>query len=211
MTANAMTNEEGGLGIMKPQMQQKEIAVMENILSSFGHHVDVLEWGSGGSTVYFTKFLRDKGISYTWTSIEYNRVWYDRISNMVKDDVNTNAVLFDVGNAELRQRYTDMEEYITYPATLGEKYNVIFVDGRKRRRCMLEASKLLKPGGMVLLHDARRTYYHCAFRAFPDSRLLLWTGLWQGKMEGPGFIRRMLNFVAYWCFRVYTFSFRFRP
>jgi len=191
-------------------MSPKEIMTMKSILSSYGRHLDVLEWGSGGSTVYFTQFLKNKGISYTWTSIEYNKVWYERISDRVKDDKNISLALFDVGNTELKQRNAPMDEYVAYPATLEKKYDVIFVDGRKRRRCLLEATALLKPSGVVLLHDARRTYYHSAFSAYPDSRMLLWTGLWVGKLEGPGFVRRVINFLQYWCFRGYTFSFRFR-
>ncbi len=191
-------------------MSPNEIAMIETILLSYGSHVDVLEWGSGGSTVYFTNFLRNKGISYTWKSIEYNKIWYERISNAVKEDKNVKLFLFDVGNTENKQRYTLMEEYIAHPATFGKKYDVILVDGRKRRKCLLEASKLLKPNGVVLLHDARRTFYHSAFSVFPDSRMLLWTGLWQGKLENLGFIRRIINLISYWCFRIYTFSFRFR-
>ena len=195
---------------MKPQMSEKEIEVIERILSSYGTHIDVLEWGSGGSTVYFTNYLAKKGISYTWLSLEYNRKWYNKIAEATKDDPDTNIVLFDVGNDELRQPDIPMNEYVAYPGTLGKKYDVVLVDGRKRRRCVLEAKDLLKKGGRVLLHDARRTFYHSAFNAFPDGRMLLWTGLWQGRPEDPGFVRKVINFFAYWSFRVYTFSFRFR-
>lgn len=191
-------------------MTPKEIAVMESILLSYGKHVDVLEWGSGGSTIYFTEFLKNKEISYSWTSIEYNKIWYERISDLAKEDKNIKLVLFDVGNTELKQREIPMNEYVAYPSTLGKKYDVILVDGRKRRRCLLEAVTLLKPGGVALLHDARRTYYHAAFSAYPDSRMLLWTGFWQGKLEDPGLPRRAVNFLGYWCFRIYTLSFRFR-
>ncbi|MCW9054551.1 MAG: class I SAM-dependent methyltransferase [Candidatus Pacebacteria bacterium] len=196
---------------MKPQMTPKEIEMMEEILSSYGPHIDVLEWGSGGSTVYFTRFLHSKDISYTWTSIEYNKLWYDKISEAVSNDEDVALKLFDVGNTELKQPYTQMDEYVAYPRTLGKKYDVILVDGRKRHRCLLEASKLLRPGGTAILHDARRTYYHGAFSAYPNSRMLLWTGLWQGKLEDPGLICRAINFMRYWCFRAYTFSFRLRP
>lgn len=196
---------------MNPQMSSNEIALMERILLSHGRHVDVLEWGSGGSTVYFTNFLRKKEVSYTWTSIEYNRQWYEKVHDAVKDNENVSLALFDVGNTELRQRYTNMDEYVAYPATLGKKYDVILVDGRKRRRCLLEASKLLKSDGVVILHDARRTFYHCAFSAFSDSRMLLWSGFWQGKLEDPGIGRRAMNWLMYWVFRMYTLSFRFKP
>src|SRR3989344_1471109 len=196
---------------MEPQMSPKEIMTMESILSSYGKRLDVLEWGSGGSTVYFTQFLKNKGISYTWTSIEYSKIWYERILDMVKGDKNVSLALFDVGNTNVNQPDIPMNEYVAYPATLGKKYDVILVDGRKRRRCLLEASKMLKPGGVVLLHDARRAHYHSSFSAYPDSRMVLWTGLWVGKLEDPGFVRRIINLVEYWCFRTYIFSFRFQP
>lgn len=191
-------------------MLSEEVLAIEKVLSSYSNHLDVLEWGSGGSTVYFTNFLREKGISYTWTSVEYNKAWYERISDAVREDSRTKIALFDVGNTEVKQRLVPMDEYVAYPGTLGKKYDVILVDGRKRRRCLLEASKLLKPNGITLLHDARRTYYHCAFQNYPDSKIVLWSGLWRGKLEDPGLTRRIANSVSYWCFRTYTFSFRFR-
>ena len=184
---------------------------IESKLLSYGLRIDVLEWGSGGSTVYFTQFLKNKGIAYTWTSIEYSKVWYEKISSILKDDKNVSIVLFDVGNTNVKQPDIPMNEYVVYPSTIGKKYDVILVDGRKRRRCLLEASKMLKPGGVVLLHDARRAHYHSSFSAYPDSRMVLWTGLWVGKLEDPGFVRRIINLVEYWCFRTYIFSFRFQP
>lgn len=195
---------------MKPQMQEAEIRLIEQELLAHGGHIDVLEWGSGGSTVYFTKFLRDKGLSYSWLSLEYNKLWYEKIHDATKNDHAVKIALFDVGNTYLKQPDIPMNEYVEYPASLRKKYDVILVDGRKRRRCLIEALKLLKPGGVAILHDARRTYYHCAFRHFPDSRIVLWSGLWVGKLETPSLITKLLNELRYWGFRVYTFSFRLR-
>ncbi len=195
---------------MKPQMTSDEVCMIEEILLSFGKKVDVLEWGSGGSTIYFTQFLYDKGINYTWTSIEYNIVWYGKVLDGLRGDKNTKLVLFDVGNTELKQSNISMDEYVEYPSKLGNRYDVIIVDGRKRRRCLLEAVKLLNPNGTVILHDARRTYYHCAFKMYPDSRIVLRSGLWFGRLEDPGIIQKVLNLLNYWSFRAYTFSFRFK-
>ncbi len=196
---------------MYPQMQPQEIAVIEKILLSFKHSVDVLEWGSGGSTVYFTEFLQKHGADYTWLSLEYNKEWYEKVFHAVKDDSRTSLVLFDVGNTKLKQNDLPMNEYVNYPRALGKKYDFILVDGRKRRRCLLEARQLLKPGGRVILHDARRTYYHSAFVSFPDRQILLFSGLWQGRLEAPRFARRLYNILRYIIFRIYTFSFRFLP
>lgn len=196
---------------MKPQMSTQEIDVLKKLLSSSGKHIDVLEWGTGGSTIYFTQFLRDNQISYTWQGVEYNKVWYDKISQEISSDSNIDIVLFDVGNIDNKQRYVQMDEYVSYPKTLNKKFDIIIVDGRKRRRCVLEAKQLLKPNGSVILHDARRSYYHCAFRVFPDSRMLLWSGLWQGKIENPGLLRRLINNLLYWLFRIYVHLLGFRP
>ena len=187
-----------------PQMSQKEIRFFENILLKYRQHVDVLEWGTGGSTVYFTSFLRKNNISYIWTSIEYNREWYDYISEMTKRDECIHLFLFDVGNTKLKQRDVSMEDYITRPAMIGKKYDIILVDGRKRRRCLLEAKKLLKPEGVVILHDAQRKYYHCVFSEYPDSRRVL-RKFWIGKIKQPNFFLRNFNRIRYWYFRLYEF------
>lgn len=196
---------------MKPQMSPDEIRVIERALLRHGSQVDVLEWGTGGSTVYFTQLLREKGVAYSWVGIEYNRLWHERVHELLRNDPHVRLALFDVGNTANKQRDLPMDEYVAYPAMLGKKFDVILVDGRKRRRCLLEAAKLLKPGGTVLLHDARRSHYHCAFRAYPDSRMVLWSGLWQGRLEDPGLGRRALNALLYGCFRVYVWALRFKP
>lgn len=185
-----------------PMMQQRDIARIQNILQTHpAQHLTVLEWGSGGSTVFFPIFLQQLGRPYTWTSIEYNRDWYERIAKRV--DQHTALVLIDAGSTEVKQRDNPMNEYVSYPSTTGKRYDVILVDGRKRRRCLLEARELLKPGGVVLLHDAQRRYYHCAFNAFPNSRMLT-KCLWRGSLEIPSWHVRLVNCVRYWSFYLLT-------
>ena len=180
---------------MKPWMKEGEIKSLEKILLNLGKKLStlrILEWGSGGSTVHFTDFLKNRGIAYEWLSLEYNKDWYGEIRKLKSGDPRAKIVLFDVGNAELKQRHANMDDYVSYPAKLGEKYDFILVDGRKRRRCLLEAKKLLLPGGVVVLHDAERKYYHCAFSRFPYSRFLR-TSLWVGKNEPAGAFGELIN------------------
>lgn len=108
--------------------------------------------------------------------------------------------LFDAG--ELRpfradraaDRAADLDGYVSLPARTGRRFDLVLVDGRKRRRCLLEAARLLRPGGVVLLHDAWRPYYRRGFAAFPHHRRfgdLLWAGAldaeslhrWTGGLE----------------------------
>jgi len=145
---------------------------------SLNHQMEVLEWGAGGSTVYFSDLLRGHGISFRWVSMEYNRLWHERVSAAVGPGVE--VVLFDVGNTRREQRDLPMDEYVAYPRTLNRKFDFILVDGRKRRRCLLEAWELVAPQGRVLLHDAQRRYYHCAMAGF--TGLFLGRRLWEGRV-----------------------------
>jgi SAM-dependent methyltransferase len=73
----------------------------------------------------------------------------------------------------------DLNDYVECVRSLGMLFDVVIVDGRKRRCCLLEAAKVLKPDGVALLHDASREHYHCAFEAFKDWRFVgddLWIG-----------------------------------
>lgn len=179
-------------------MKNSEVRSLEKILLDLGKKqspLQILEWGSGGSTVHFTDFLKSRGIFYKWLSLEYNRGWFDEIKALKNGDPNTKIILFDVGNNELKQRKTNMDEYVNYPKTLGVKYDFILVDGRKRRRCLIEAKNLLAPGGVAVLHDAGRRYYHCAFSHYPYGRFLR-PFLWVGKNEPAGFLKTSFNFLT---------------
>jgi|CXWL01.1.fsa_nt_gi hypothetical protein len=166
---------------MKPLMFDGEIRALERaLLSLSGRPLRILEWGSGGSTVHFTKFLREHSIPYEWVSVEYNKGWAERVTAELAGDPHTRVVLFDSGNNDILQPESSMDEYVHYPKTLGQKFDFILVDGRKRRRCLLEARELVKPYGFVFLHDAQRAYYHSAFSAYPRGRFVagrLWMGL----------------------------------
>jgi SAM-dependent methyltransferase len=173
----------GATGRLKPDMRAEEVEVLERALlaiaAPLSRPLDVLEWGAGGSTQYFTEFLSARGVAHTWFSLEYNREWYAKVKAAVGPTVE--LALFDVGNLQQAQRETPMDEYVAYPSTLGRTFDFILVDGRKRRRCLLEALHLLNPGGRVYLHDAHRKYYHCATAVYPRGEFVL-PRLWEGRM-----------------------------
>ena len=158
-------------------MDEIDIKHIEDfILTKKDVELDVLEWGSGWSTLYFSKFIEQLGNNYKWTSLEYNLAWFNKIAEYI-ENLNVAIFLFDVGNNDLFQRDTNMDKYVDYP--LNFKFDMVIVDGRKRRRCLLNAAKILKPGGTVFLHDAERNYYHCAFKEFKNGKFLskkLWSG-----------------------------------
>ena len=62
-----------------------------------------------------------------------------------------------------------MSDYFNYPSSLGVKFNLILIDGRRRRECLETASRLVTPTGVVVLHDAERPENQGAFVLYQGS------------------------------------------
>jgi len=178
-------------------MADYHIRILEQELQKLGKsHLDILEWGSGGSTVYFPVFLNDKGISCTWTSVEHSHEWFDRVVKELDGNANITVNLVEYSGDNVSLQKIDMNRYIKFPASLGHKYDFILVDGRKRYKCLLEASRLLKPDGVVILHDAHRHPYYAGFEPYNDGRFLDYR-LWRGSLRRISFWTRMANTLNY--------------
>ena len=190
----------------KAYMSKMDADLIEQVLLKRGQsatdRINVLEWGSGQSTLYYTWFLKEMGVSFKWVAIEHVRAFfYDflypqlplpkelhvevffiesdqkafhrpdngrRTSHGPRQSLK--LVVFDKGEIgsyrKEEDRLAKMADYITYPSTLNMRFDLVLLDGRMRRRCLLEAAKLMTDNGITFLHDAYRKYYHCAFEAF---------------------------------------------
>ncbi|GAA4706057.1 hypothetical protein [Phytohabitans rumicis] len=167
----------------------------------------ILEWGSGLSTLYFARRLAEFG-DFLWVTVEYDRGFFDqRVAPYLQlwSDVHVIrvdgpgdlargldgglparglvAIVYDAGglipHERAQDRLVDLDDYVAAPARLGTSFDAVLVDGRKRRRCLIEASRLVTDDGVVMLHDAQRPYYHCAFGRYRQSRRIgneLWIG-----------------------------------
>jgi hypothetical protein len=151
--------------------------------------VRVLEWGSGGSTLWLADRLPERA---RLTSIDHDAVWHQSVSRKIGDRENTRLLLRPpagpIGrNATIEEeRAEPLQDYIG--AVDGELFDIILVDGVARSACMEQAVKLLAPRGIVFLHDAQRPWYddakarfieHGTIGSCPDyaSALLWWGGL----------------------------------
>ena len=145
----------------------------------------VLEWGSGTSTLYFSKIVKQ------FVSIEHNMEWYNRISSQITDNVEyyyiaphgfKNDEELDKNVPDLLCRANDPVlidgithwktrdgfdwhcgiDYIRKPLELEYRdYDVVIVDGRCRAMCAYIAKYLIKDGGYLIFDDFKsRTYYH---------------------------------------------------
>lgn len=178
---------------LAPVMTVREIVHLENLLLQEAAHasgrLDVFEWGAGGSTHYFPSFLRSRGVPFSWVTAEHDPGWAARVASLLEEDglAGVRVKLLDPTEdnpKEEEHRSFPMDDYVSYPSKLRRNFDVMIVDGRRRRRCLLEAARRVVPGGLVVLHDAHRPYYACAFSAYDEHRFTPNTTFWEGRVRG---------------------------
>jgi hypothetical protein len=152
---------------MGPWMSQQEI----NTIVKYLKPDDVmLEYGCGGSTVFFCNYVRE------YYSVEHNREWYQKMLKQKKK----NTTLFYVDRNEITpesnrihasnwdelyssSRYKDFRDYIHFPESLDKVFDVVLIDGRARPECSRFIFDYVKEGGIVFMHDYwARPRYHVA-------------------------------------------------
>jgi len=147
-------SDENRLGT-KPLMTEAEIKCIESYLKP--EHI-VFEYGSGGSTLYFPKFVSK------YCTVEHQIHWYRLIRRkIVKSEHLKNKV---------DMRYIPQNEYFdysikkpdrqwfeTYIESIGdfgiEKFDIILIDGENRTRgfCAEEVLKYIDKNSIVFIHD----------------------------------------------------------
>ncbi len=110
-----MTND-----ISKPMMNNVEIKIIEGLLKP---DFECFEWGCGGSTLYYPKFVK------SWVSYEHDPEYYNEVKK--KKPANVELHLVSLEN------YTKIQGI----------YDFILIDGANRGECLHEAVKHIKPGG----------------------------------------------------------------
>lgn len=134
-----------------------------------------LEWGSGGSTV---DFLKRYASIEKMVSVEHHPLWFEkvkaaatdpRLSYFLKEGASEEpkAEFFGLYRAKRaawrRRAETDrsiFKNYVEHPTTLGLTFDCIFVDGRARNFCIETGWEILDRGGLMIIHDAQREFYH---------------------------------------------------
>jgi predicted O-methyltransferase YrrM len=128
----------------------------------------IFEWGSGGSTLYFAKKVKQV------VSVEHDKEWYEKIRNIIKEDKFKNidyyfkepvkpfinffnkykCVTFEKYKGLIFKRYVNIIS--KFP---NHFFDLIFIDGRARNDCIKKCLKKLKKDGFIILDDSERKYY----------------------------------------------------
>ena len=126
----------------------------------------VLEWGSGGSTLFFSKYVK------SWDTIEHNVNWISEMQKYTKDlsNVRFHSAKHTWNHAKNSDgTYKEFREYVEVPAHFEnvQPYDIIIIDGRARVECgrSVLRNRLLAGNGVVLIHDWER----CMYKEILDS------------------------------------------
>jgi len=141
--------------LLTPYLDPHDLQAIEHILK-FGRPRDCLEWGSGGSTVYFPNKFR---FIKSWLSYEHDPGWYHVVRKQVSKKVELKLV--------------SLNDYVFDVFKRKKRFDFIFIDGILRGSCLLAGSLLIKKrvGGCVL-HDTGRSEYHRWFSVFRFKKQL---------------------------------------
>ena len=141
---------------------------IDSFLAGFPGGARVLEFGSGGSTVWLAR--RAGSVD----SVEHDAGWAERVRDMLGSApglrcapvVHSPAVPRSqrplVPSGAPSGRGLDFEQYVSLPLTLGGRFDLILVDGRAREESLLRSLALLGEGGMALLDDSQRPRYQAS-------------------------------------------------
>ena len=177
-----------------PAMWLSEIACIEKLLleqGQSGKPLNILEWGSGRSTVYFSNILKKNNIKFQWHAIENFIPWHKEVVSMIEKSGLSETTTCHLKSATCEERKEvqekmDMNEFLGFPASMDTKFDLIFIDARKRRECLEEASKLLAEDGAAILHDAERKEHQQAFNLYNESSFVC-----ENKSPVPGGVQKL--------------------
>ena len=147
-----------------PWLTYESIDSIEKYLSK---EMNVFEWGSGSSTIFFAK--RVKRI----ISIEHDYDWYKKVTNHLRSKkLNKNAKVIYKKPIKImsnkKRANEEQEDYKNYSfkgySSAINKYpdryfDLILVDGRARINCIKLATKKIKKGGWIVFDNADADKY----------------------------------------------------
>lgn len=180
----AITYVSPNCGEVQMLMYEKE---PDYILSLVPDDGLLVEWGCGGSTIYFLDNLKP---NQYLVSIEHVEDWFNEISEKIKDHPNAERHIFllippeGVRNNHYAVPEEEMgcglHEYIAPDSGIISGGDVFLVDGIGRGPTAAYLSRRIKSGAHVIIHDytGRENWYDWAVNCFdynvkPDEMVLV--------------------------------------
>lgn len=137
----------------RPWLTEEAVAFLEEFLKK-NENAKVLEFGSGSSTLWIAN--RTDNL----TSIEHDPNWFREVFSKL-DDKRISYILYPTPYYEI----CDVFE--------NGYFDLIIVDGRNRKGCISRSLRLLKRGGVLMLDNSEREYYHGVFPLMKDWKSVI--------------------------------------
>lgn len=123
-------------------------------LSRLSLEHNVLEYGSGESTIQISKLVKKI------TSIEHQPEWFNSLQSKIPDNVELflappNLPYVEGGHDG---EFLEFENYIN-AGIINAPYDVVLIDGRARVECAKLCQHICNPESMIFIHDFHRPEY----------------------------------------------------
>ena len=142
------------------------------IMSSLPPGMSLLEWGAGGSTLWFLDHLLP---GQSLVSVEHHAGWSQRVKDETSGDERHRLILapFPAGkNATSAEEIPAFGENYLWPEVDWSEIGAVLVDGVARGACLAVARQLVRPGVKVFLHDSDRPWYSWAKKLWPEGETI---------------------------------------
>lgn len=130
----------------KPWMCRPAVKKLEKLVAP---GMRILEWGSGGSTVFFAE--KDVNV----ICIEHDASWVKLLeTELTRRNLRAQVTINQI---DLTANYVDVADQ------LSGSFDLVIVDGRRRVECVNKAHSRVVPGGWMVLDDSDREAYSPAY------------------------------------------------
>lgn len=166
----------------------------------------VFEWGSGGSTLFFSKrchhvtsvehdakwsdFLKERLELLSVNNVDYREIPGEVIADWKERDYRNpdHFISNDKGSSGL-----SFERYVkAIDAFPKDYFDIVVVDGRVRNCCVKRAIARVKEGGYLVVDNTDRGYYLEGFTELQDA------SLWEKKeFQGPVFFQHAFGKTSF--------------
>lgn len=132
-------------------LSKREANKIEELLNL---DMTVLEWGSGNSTLYFSKLVKK------YCSVEHDKSWAQKVKKSAPKNVDHRYVPNNLPRSFPFVKEEEFVDYINEVENFDEVFDLVFIDGRARIFCAKKCLPHLSVDGIVLIHDWDREPYH---------------------------------------------------
>jgi len=124
---------------------QEDIKLIESLLSP---EDIMLEWGSGGSTLFFSSKVKK------YYSIEHDISWSNNLFYHLSDNIEYSLVRPNLPLSEPWTKFEEIQDYVNHVDNLNvDTFDKVLIGGRGRTWCALKVLKYLHKDSLVFIHD----------------------------------------------------------